>query len=277
MPSPPPAAFVFTAGNFDFPHASSNSPPNTTSRQAAQAAQPAQDDNAPHMTSRRPVSAIRRRQLHRLLGPPRDSEPADDVSRRPSTANPNRPRATPSERYLGRSQARIRQQRAAAMDSTDALLDSLATNPIHNLFALSASALHTNTHARSRSPALDFTTERRHTKRRKLHHDATTPPQHNGFKYGYKGQVVSGRLKMEITSCDGGEYRKDNPSGLYNVQNVLKNDKSVYCSESARCNLLLKHIGEAPFALDKVVIRAPDRGFTAPYASRTCASLQLTC
>jgi hypothetical protein len=87
------------------------------------------------------------------------------------------------------------------------------------------------------------------------------------FKYGHKGQVVPGRLRMEIVSCDGGEHRRDSPPGLYKVQNVLRNDKSVYCSESSQCNLLLKHIGEAPFALEKVVIRAPDRGFTAPYVS----------
>jgi hypothetical protein len=69
---------------------------------------------------------------------------------------------------------------------------------------------------------------------------------------------------MEIVSYDGGEYGNHNACGLYPIENVLKNDKSVYCSERPRCNLLLKHVGEAPFTLEKVVIRAPDRGFTAP-------------
>lgn len=67
---------------------------------------------------------------------------------------------------------------------------------------------------------------------------------------------------MEVVSCDGGEYDRD--SSLYRVQNVLSNDKSVYCSQTGRCNLLLRHIGEMPFCLEKMVIRAPDRGFTAP-------------
>jgi hypothetical protein len=69
---------------------------------------------------------------------------------------------------------------------------------------------------------------------------------------------------MEVVSCDGGQITRDNPMQIYDVENVLKNDKSVYCSESSRCNLLLKHVGDAPFALEKIVIRAPDRGFTSP-------------
>ena len=71
---------------------------------------------------------------------------------------------------------------------------------------------------------------------------------------------------MEIVSCDGGEYFDDmfNTERLYKVQNVLSNDKSVYCSQSSRCNLLLKHMPDAPFCLEKLVIRAPNGGFTAP-------------
>jgi hypothetical protein len=69
---------------------------------------------------------------------------------------------------------------------------------------------------------------------------------------------------MEIASCDGGEYEESNAPGLYKVQNVLVNDKSVYCSKISHCNLLLEHIGDAPFTLEKIVIKAPDRGFTAP-------------
>jgi hypothetical protein len=52
---------------------------------------------------------------------------------------------------------------------------------------------------------------------------------------------------------------------------VLRNDHSVYCSERSRCNLLLKHRGSASFALERIVIRAPDRGFTAPYVIRLVA------
>jgi hypothetical protein len=116
---------------------------------------------------------------------------------------------------------------------------------------------------------------RRQPKRRKLEHDVSYPPPYSGFKYGYKGQVVPGRLKMDIVSCDGGEYEKRSSEyGLYPIHNVLRNDKTVYCSEKSRCNLLLKHIGEMPFTLEKVVIRAPDRGFTAPYVRSSLACIR---
>lgn len=196
--------------------------------------------------------------MHRLFGPPRDSDVADNLLRRPSTANPNRPRATPSERYLRRSSARIREARAN-MESAADLLNSLSDIPINSPFPTSS------THTRQRSPIVEIGSERRSTKRRKLEHRAPPVSEYDGFKYGYKGQVVQGRLKMEIVSCDGGEYfDKDVPVGLHSVRNVLKNDSSVYCSESSKCNLLLKHIGDTPFALEKMVIRAPHRGFTAP-------------
>lgn len=152
--------------------------------------------------------------------------------------------------------ARMQEQRDADMDATD-LLDPLSDLPTNSPFNLS------NPTTRRRSPTVEVNRERRH-KRRKLEHDTSAISEYTCFKYGHKGQVVPGRLRMEIVSCDGGEHRKDNPPGLYKVQNVLRNDKSVYCSESSQCNLLLKHMGEASFALEKVVIRAPDRGFTAP-------------
>ncbi|KAI1513347.1 hypothetical protein Ptr902_01341 [Pyrenophora tritici-repentis] len=268
-PSPPPASFSFTGGGFDFPHASTSPPTvsRTTITSASRSAlrpnpqhTPALHDAepAPRPTARRTRNATRRGSLHRIFGPPRDSDAVDNLSRRPPTANPNRPRATPSERYLRRSQARIREQRSADMDSPNDVLDSLSDLPITNPFTAPSYA-----QSRPRSPIVQVNSERRH-KRRKLQHDSSAAPEYMCFKYGHKGQVVSGRLRMEIVSCDGGEHRRDNPPGLYRVQNVLKNDKSVYCSESSQCNLLLKHIGEAPFALEKVVIRAPDRGFTAP-------------
>lgn len=210
-----------------------------------------------HRERLRPGHA-RRGSLHRIFGPPRDTEFTDDLSRRPPTAHPNRPRATPSERYLRRSQDRIRAQRLAELDSSTEMIDSLHDNAMANPFYLS------NSYTRPRSPVVEINSERRN-KRRKLDHDHSAANEYTCYKYGYKGQVVPGRLRMEIVSCDGGEHRRDNPPGLYRVQNVLRNDKSVYCSESSQCNLLLKHIGEAAFALEKIVIRAPDRGFTAPY------------
>ncbi|KAI4678000.1 uncharacterized protein J4E88_006518 [Alternaria novae-zelandiae] len=271
-PSPPPAPFplAFTTGSFDFPHASTSPP--TVSRSASTSASrnalrslaeptPAAYDatSSPRDPARRvrTRTSTRRGPLHRLFGPPRDSDAADNLARRPPTANPNRPRAVPSESYLRRSQARTREQRLADMDATNDVLDSLSDLPTSNPFTIS------NTQPRSRSPIVQLNSERRH-KRRKLEHDSSAATEYMCFKYGHRGQVVPGRLRMEIISCDGGEHRRDNPPGLYRVQNVLRNDKSVYCSESSQCNLLLKHIGEAPFALEKIVIRAPDRGFTAP-------------
>lgn len=144
-----------------------------------------------------------------------------------------------------------------------------ATEPIDSLshFGMTNPFYRTDAHSRPRSPIVEINSERRN-KRRKLDHGMSATGEYTCYKYGYKGQVVPGRLRMEIVSCDGGEHRKDNPPGLYRVQNVLKNDKSVYCSESSECNLLLKHIGEAAFTLERIVIRAPDRGFTAPYVSQ---------
>ncbi|KAF2142787.1 uncharacterized protein K452DRAFT_357872 [Aplosporella prunicola CBS 121167] len=102
---------------------------------------------------------------------------------------------------------------------------------------------------------------RRSTKRRKLDHDNT--PSVPSFRYGHFGQVVSGKLKMEIVSCDGGEYN-DSTGDLHRVENALKNDASVYCTKKSHCNLVLRHQGGTTFCLDKIVIKAPERGFTAP-------------
>ena len=144
-PSPPPAAFPFTTGGFDFPHAST-SPPNVSRTASTSAARnalrslaeptPAVYDatSSPRDTARRvrTRTSNRRGPLHRLFGPPRDNDAADNLSRRPPTANPNRPRATPSERYLRRSQARTREQRLADMDATNDVLDSLSGLPIND-------------------------------------------------------------------------------------------------------------------------------------------------
>jgi hypothetical protein len=260
-PSPPPASFPFTAGSFDYPHASSPPPPAPRSsnrnvlRLADEPPERATSDLhhvAPTAAALRRLSARRRQMMQRLMS--RDGDTSDNLLRRPSTANPNRSRATPSERY----QPGMGAWRSAFADSPTEPFDSLSEFPV------SAMLLSTT---RSRSPMGDSNAERRQTKRRKLDHDPNRGSEYDNIRYGYKGQIVPGRLKMDIVSCDGGEYKKDNHAGLYNIHNVLKNDKSVYCSESSRCNLLLRHIGDAPFALEKIVIRAPDRGFTAPYVS----------
>jgi hypothetical protein len=113
---------------------------------------------------------------------------------------------------------------------------------------------------------------RRLNKRRKLEHDASANLGFPGFLYGHNGQVVPGQLKMEIVGCDGGEYAmrdtsiasRENYRENYRAENVLRDDKSVYCTKSPRCNLMLRHQGEALFHLDSIVIKAPELGYTAP-------------
>ena len=105
---------------------------------------------------------------------------------------------------------------------------------------------------------------RRRSKRRKLEGDGPGGGM-QGFNYGHFGQVVPGRLKMEIVSCDGGSHIEQyNGTKDYGAENVLRNDQSVYCTKSNRCNMILSHIGEITFCLKKLVIKAPERGFTAP-------------
>lgn len=98
------------------------------------------------------------------------------------------------------------------------------------------------------------------SKRRKL--------DSGGFRYGYRGEVVPGSLQMNIVSCDGG-YHQDGVSQerTYGQQNILRNDKSVYCTYRNRCNIILCHQGETAFTVRKIIIKAPPRGFTSPYAA----------
>ncbi len=102
----------------------------------------------------------------------------------------------------------------------------------------------------------------RASKRRKLEVDdnnRATP----AFRYGYKGQVVSGKLKMQIISNDGGVHTESNGESSC-PNNVLDDDPTVYCTKSNHCNMVLGHLGDMPFSLSKVVIKAPQTGFDAP-------------
>lgn len=99
-------------------------------------------------------------------------------------------------------------------------------------------------------------------KRRRF--DAGIPDQpFGGVAYGRFGQVEPGKLNMEIDSCDGGMFSEEHGAN-YAAANVLKNDKSVYCTKGNRCNLVLRHQGGTPFCLKELVIKAPPRGYTAP-------------
>jgi len=110
--------------------------------------------------------------------------------------------------------------------------------------------------------SVDSQANRWRAKRRKLDSDDAREGL-RGFSYGQYGQVVPGALKMEIVSCDGGAYSEPNGESSW-PENVLLNDSSVYCTKSDRCNLILRHRGETPFCLKKIVIKAPKSGFDAP-------------
>lgn len=104
--------------------------------------------------------------------------------------------------------------------------------------------------------------DRWRSKRRKLDgDDSREGPQ--TFRYGHYGQVVPGVLKMEMESCDGGLFE---PEGeLASPMNVLRNDSSYYSTRSDRCNIILKHQGDLPFCLKRIVVKAPKHGYDGPY------------
>lgn len=107
----------------------------------------------------------------------------------------------------------------------------------------------------------------RQRKRRKIEHeDRPLRVGMNGFRYGHRGSVAPGPLRMEIVSCDGGLWRSETTRAgqEYLPENVLRNDRSVYCTTANRCNIILRHREETTFTLNKIVIKAPARGFAAP-------------
>lgn len=103
----------------------------------------------------------------------------------------------------------------------------------------------------------------RRTKRRKLEADHVTE-EFAGFAYGKHGQVETGKLKMEIVSCDGGIFQASGDEN-YSAENVLTTDATVYCTKSDRCNLVLRHQSGTAFELAELMIKAPHSGYTAPY------------
>jgi hypothetical protein len=123
-----------------------------------------------------------------------------------------------------------------------------------------------NNHAQGSSPDSESdATVQRQTKRRKLVHDLDVIA-YDPVIYGWNGQVDPGHLRLEIISCDGGQHPQPRMSRpmAYRVENVLKDDKSVYCSESHECNILFRHQAEALFHLNSLVLQAPEQGYTAP-------------
>lgn len=292
MPRPSSTPLSTMSGNFGFPQASSN--PSAASQTSAdgstnpgplqQLRQSLQRERELEREARGIPATERDRQnvTVEVAMPSRRSRPrrARDISvleararaardratpLPPPTANPRlRPRANPGERYQSLSRSRRQREQLsdiAALDEAtehlsemnSSLLD-LLTPPLLSVGSLGSSR---------RTPPGELDGLLRRPKRRKLEHVGDSLSFENP-KYGHFGQVVPGRLRMEILSCDGGQYTEESSSNLYAPANVLKNDSSVYCTKSSRCNLLLKHQGETTFCLEKVVIKAPERGFTAP-------------
>jgi hypothetical protein len=105
---------------------------------------------------------------------------------------------------------------------------------------------------------------RRLTKRRRLNDDSP-PPAPKPIKYGYYGQVEPGRLQMEIVSNDGGEHQDPRSQHIYlGAENMLRSDKSVFCSERTSASVVMRHADETCFSLERLHIVAPEHGFTAP-------------
>ena len=212
----------------------------------------------------RSITALRTEQL-------RSESSSNDLSPRPvpSSATTDSPRApAPSDIYLhGASTTPIdtrwvvrRAEALAELHDAGARLAETSSD----LRSLLDQPVSPNLQSSSTSRPSEDVAQRGGTKRRKLNADAATSiaPRIN---YGYYGQVEPGQLKLEIASCDGGNY--PDAEGLdraYLAENVLQNDDSVYCTKVGRCNLLLRHQGDAPFCLKKIIINAPTSGFTAP-------------
>ncbi|KAI9714754.1 MAG: hypothetical protein M1820_000043 [Bogoriella megaspora] len=199
---------------------------------------------------------------------PRTTEPSSELSSTPNTTiqeSQDRPRATPSARF-SRINRRRNQQENSVDGEEQGYEDAVTrfgqrtqqTPSFQEILAESPSS-----HPlRPGSP--EASSHQHRTKRRKIESSAAAATGFTNHKYGWEGQVDAGRLHMEIVSCDGGYYAEDTDSTMYRPENVLKRDKSVYCTKRSKCDMILRHEGETPFSVEKIVIKAPDRGFTAP-------------
>lgn len=202
---------------------------------------------------------IRRRHTAEQTSPP-NAFPSDNVlspnsATRPRTENiRNRARLRPHTQAVPVGTSGIMQQAVEGLNAASSNLSTILDQPIPRIGS-------PDMHTREYSGEADVNRRR---KRRKLDPDISTGHM-NGFSYGYRGQVVPGPLKMELVSCDGGVHNEAARHGKeYWPDNVLRNDKSVYCTDDSKCNLILRHLGETLFCLKKLVIKAPERGFTAP-------------
>ncbi|KAL8813111.1 MAG: hypothetical protein Q9200_000527 [Gallowayella weberi] len=265
------------SGNFDWPPASASSPqsvsPASSRVQNRSIEDPLEDLQAmqssrANLDSQRRLleaqsqdteSEIRRRHILSQANPVPSSQA-------PTSALRSRAQRMPHNTSFPWLQARGRENRAlhGASQTMQAAVDRLNRASSHISLALDQSA------PRTRSPDInsqEYSGEavvneanRQRAKRRKLNDGVLA----KGFgpSYGHRGQVVPGRLRMEIVFCDGGLHEFGEEK--YCPDNVLRNDLSVYCTRSGKCDLVLRHQGGVPFCLQKLVIKAPENGFTAP-------------
>lgn len=117
---------------------------------------------------------------------------------------------------------------------------------------------------RPRSMSEDPPVDECRSKRRRLNDTVkrTAPAR----QYGREGQIVSGKLQMDIVSSDGGSLQSSFPGTRedYHATNILVDDSTVYCSKGSACNIVLRHEGDTAFDLERLVIKAPKMGFTDP-------------
>ncbi|KAL8791390.1 MAG: hypothetical protein Q9213_000006 [Squamulea squamosa] len=254
------------SGDYDFPSASSHQPfPSVRSR--TQSLHTRQASRANLENQRRLLEAqlhdteveIHRRHLQ-------SNTTTLASTQAPMSALRSRTRQVPLNTSFPWLQARGRESRAlrGGSQTMQDAIDRLNQASSHISIALDQSG------SRPRSPNLmseEYSGEaavnevnRQRAKRRKLNDGML--PRSFGPSYGYRGQVAPGRLRMEIVFCDGGLHESGEEK--YCPENLLRNDLSVYCTRTSKCDLVLRHQGGAPFCLQKLVIKAPENGFTAP-------------
>lgn len=137
-----------------------------------------------------------------------------------------------------------------SLDETNAhirlLLEMTNTSPIPPIITPSTSSF-------SSQRTHDHTDDHRRNKRRRLDSERRIA-NHKPLRYGNYGQVLPGRLQMEIITCDGGMFSNESS---YAAENILKDDSSVYCTKGNRCNIVLGHWGDTPFTLGELIIQGP--------------------
>ncbi|KAK2845296.1 hypothetical protein FQN49_005858 [Arthroderma sp. PD_2] len=109
----------------------------------------------------------------------------------------------------------------------------------------------------ARSPPSESMSDHRQSKRRKVDADDNREGA-KGFSYSHYGQVSSVPLEMEVHSCKGASSEPDRRGN--SPEHLLVNDGAIYRAQGGGCNIVLKHRGEIPFSLKKLIIKTPKSG-----------------